>query len=100
MLIDMYNELPKQHNVDTLTDLAAKNLGLRVRFEPGEELPQVRSKPFFDLLLEQGAKGPDLALHLTDASRCRLRFEIGDRPGLGARGGGRTGRPRGRLARR
>lgn len=50
MLIDMYNELPKQHNVDTLTDLAAKNLGLRVRFEPGEELPQVRSKPFFDLL--------------------------------------------------
>jgi two-component system, OmpR family, osmolarity sensor histidine kinase EnvZ len=50
MLIDMYEELPKQHNVATLTGLAAKNLGLRVRFAKGEELPQVRSKPFFDLL--------------------------------------------------
>lgn len=50
MLIDMYEAFPKKHNVDTLTALATKNLGLRVRFAPGEELPQVRSKPFFDLL--------------------------------------------------
>ncbi|MDJ0514497.1 MAG: ATP-binding protein [Methyloceanibacter sp.] len=50
MLIDMYEELQKEHSVDTLTALATKNLGLRVRFAEGEELPQVRSKPFFDLL--------------------------------------------------
>jgi len=50
MLIDMYNELPRESSVGTLRDLATKNLGLRVRFAEGEELPQVRSKPFFDLL--------------------------------------------------
>ena len=50
MLIDMYEELPKKHNVETLTALAAKNLGLRVRFTKDEDLPQVRTKPFFDLL--------------------------------------------------
>ena len=50
MLIDMYEEFPKGQNAATLTKLAEKNLGLRVRFAPGEDLPQVRSKPFFDLL--------------------------------------------------
>jgi two-component system osmolarity sensor histidine kinase EnvZ len=50
LLIDVYQELPQTHSVDTLTALAEKNLGLRVRFAPGEELPQVRSKPFFNLL--------------------------------------------------
>jgi two-component system osmolarity sensor histidine kinase EnvZ len=50
MLIDMYEEFPKGQNAATLTTLAEKNLGLRVRFAPGEDLPQVRSKPFFDLL--------------------------------------------------
>jgi two-component system osmolarity sensor histidine kinase EnvZ len=50
MLIDMYEALPKQEDVATLTSLAEKNLGLRVRFAPGEELPLARSKPFFDLL--------------------------------------------------
>jgi two-component system osmolarity sensor histidine kinase EnvZ len=50
MLIDMYEEFPKGQNVDTLTALAEKNLGLRVRIAKGEDLPQVRSKPFFDLL--------------------------------------------------
>ena len=50
MLIDMYEEFPQNQNAATLTRLAEDNLGLRVRFAPGEELPQVRSKPFFDLL--------------------------------------------------
>ena len=50
MLIDMYEEFPKTQSSDTLTTLSDKNLGLRVRFAPGEELPQARSKPFFDLL--------------------------------------------------
>jgi len=50
MLIDVYEELPKAQDIATLTALAEKNLGLRVRFAPGESLPQARSKPFFDLL--------------------------------------------------
>ena len=50
MLIDMYEEFPKAQNVETLTALAEKNLGLRVQFAKGEDLPQARSKPFFDLL--------------------------------------------------
>jgi len=50
MLIDIYEELPKAQDVATLTALAEKDLGLRVRFAPGERLPQARSKPFFDLL--------------------------------------------------
>jgi two-component system osmolarity sensor histidine kinase EnvZ len=47
LLIDMYGE---GSNADTLSKLAEKNLGMRIRFAPDEELPQVRSKPFFDLL--------------------------------------------------
>ncbi|MEM7192583.1 MAG: histidine kinase dimerization/phospho-acceptor domain-containing protein, partial [Pseudomonadota bacterium] len=50
MLIDMYEELPQKYNVGVLTGLASKNLGLRVHFAKGEELPAVRTKPFFDLL--------------------------------------------------
>ena len=50
MLIDIHEAFPNTHNVETLTELAGKNLGLRVRFVPGEELPQVRNKPFFDLV--------------------------------------------------
>jgi len=50
MLIDLYEEFPKNQDVATLTALAQDNLGLRVRFARGEELPQARSKPFFDLL--------------------------------------------------
>lgn len=50
MLIDMYEAFPNKDNVETLTELASKNLGLRVRFAPGEDLPQARNKPFFDLL--------------------------------------------------
>ncbi len=48
MLIDLYNADRAQ--ADALERLAEQNLNLRVRFAPGEELPQVRSKPFFDLL--------------------------------------------------
>jgi two-component system osmolarity sensor histidine kinase EnvZ len=47
LLIDMYGE---GSNADTLSKLAEKNLGMRIRFAPDEELPQARSKPFFDLL--------------------------------------------------
>ncbi|MGV1014595.1 MAG: two-component sensor histidine kinase, partial [Methyloceanibacter sp.] len=50
MLIDVYKAFPQDQNAETLTRLAEKDLGLRVRFVSGEELPQVRSKPFFDLL--------------------------------------------------
>ena len=48
LLMDLYERNPK--DAGALTALAETNLGLRVRFAPGEELPQVRSKPFFDLL--------------------------------------------------
>ncbi len=48
MLVDLYERNPNA--ADVLTDLAGDNLNLRVRFARGEELPKVRSKPFFDLL--------------------------------------------------
>lgn len=48
LLIDLYQTNPQE--AETLSRLAEQNLGLRVRFVPGEELPQVRAKPFFDLL--------------------------------------------------
>lgn len=50
MLIDIYRTYPLDANADTLVRLAEQDLGLRVSFVPGEELPQVRSKPFFDIL--------------------------------------------------
>ena len=50
LLIDMHEEFPKPQNSDTLTTLAEKNLSLRIRFAPGDELPEARTKPFFDLL--------------------------------------------------
>ena len=50
MLIDIYKSFPQDENAETLIRLAEQDLGLRVRFAPGEELPQARSKPFFDLL--------------------------------------------------
>jgi two-component system, OmpR family, osmolarity sensor histidine kinase EnvZ len=50
MLIDIYRTYPVDANADTLVRLADQDLGLRVSFVPGEELPQVRSKPFFDIL--------------------------------------------------
>jgi two-component system osmolarity sensor histidine kinase EnvZ len=48
MLMDLYQENPKDG--DALVRLAEQNLGIRISFAPGEALPQVRSKPFFDLL--------------------------------------------------
>jgi two-component system, OmpR family, osmolarity sensor histidine kinase EnvZ len=48
MLIELYNTDRSQ--AEALERLAKQNLGLTIRFAPGEELPQVRSKPFFDLL--------------------------------------------------
>ncbi|MCJ7787801.1 MAG: ATP-binding protein [Methyloceanibacter sp.] len=50
MLIDIYKSFPQDENAETLIRLAEQDLGLWVRFAPGEELPQARSKPFFDLL--------------------------------------------------
>ncbi|HTP37192.1 MAG TPA: ATP-binding protein [Methyloceanibacter sp.] len=50
MLIDIYREYPQDADAATLTRLAEEDLGLRVRFVPGEELPIANSKPFFDLL--------------------------------------------------
>jgi two-component system osmolarity sensor histidine kinase EnvZ len=48
MLIELYNS--DRGQAEALERLAEQNLNLRIRFVPGEELPQVRSKPFFDLL--------------------------------------------------
>jgi two-component system, OmpR family, osmolarity sensor histidine kinase EnvZ len=48
MLIDLYQADPRK--AISLMQLAEQDLGLRVRFVPGEELPPTRSKPFFDLL--------------------------------------------------
>jgi len=50
MLIDIYRTYPADADAATLVRLAEQDLGLRVSFVPGEELPQVRSKPFFDIL--------------------------------------------------
>ncbi len=50
MLVGIYEALPKDADLDRLTKLAGDTLGLRVRFAPGEELPTVRNRPFFDLL--------------------------------------------------
>jgi two-component system osmolarity sensor histidine kinase EnvZ len=50
MLIDIYRSYPQDADATTLARLAEDNLGLTVRFVPGEELPPVRPKPFFDLL--------------------------------------------------
>lgn len=50
MLIDIYRTFPQDPNAETLIRLAETDLGLRVRFAPGEELPAANSKPFFDLL--------------------------------------------------
>jgi two-component system, OmpR family, osmolarity sensor histidine kinase EnvZ len=49
-LIDIYRDYPQDADAATLTRLAEDDLGLRVRFVPGEELPIANSKPFFDLL--------------------------------------------------
>jgi two-component system osmolarity sensor histidine kinase EnvZ len=48
MLIDLYEQNPK--NADDIVRLAQDDLGLRIRFAKGDELPRVRYKPFFDLL--------------------------------------------------
>ncbi|MGH6833341.1 MAG: two-component sensor histidine kinase, partial [Methyloceanibacter sp.] len=50
LLIDLNRAYPLEADAETLSRLAQQNLGLGVRFAPGEELPPVRSKPFFDLL--------------------------------------------------
>ena len=48
MLIDIYKAYPRGNA--TLVKLANDDLGLGVTIVPNEELPQLRSKPFFDLL--------------------------------------------------
>ena len=48
MLIDIYKAYPRGNA--TLVKLANDDLGLGVTIVPNDELPQLRSKPFFDLL--------------------------------------------------
>jgi two-component system, OmpR family, osmolarity sensor histidine kinase EnvZ len=48
MLIDLYEQNPKSAN--NIVTLAENDLGLRIWFAAHEDLPQARSKPFFDLL--------------------------------------------------
>jgi len=50
MLIDIYRNYPQDADAETLKRLAELDLGLRVRFVRGEDLPTANSKPFFDLL--------------------------------------------------
>ena len=50
MLIDIYKSYPQDKNSQTLIKLANDDLGLRVKIVPNDELPQTRSRPFFDLL--------------------------------------------------
>ena len=50
MLIDIYKSYPQDTNNQTLVKLANDDLGLRVKIVPNDELPQTRSRPFFDLL--------------------------------------------------
>ncbi|MGB3022780.1 MAG: ATP-binding protein [Methyloceanibacter sp.] len=50
MLIDVYKSYPQENGSKTLIKLANDDLGLRVKIAPGDELPQARSRPFFDLL--------------------------------------------------
>ena len=50
MLIDIYRDFPQDPDAETLIRLADSDLGLRIRFEPGEQLPEANSRPFFDLL--------------------------------------------------
>jgi two-component system osmolarity sensor histidine kinase EnvZ len=50
MLIDLYKAYPQDPEGEGLARLAEQNMGLRVRFVPGEELPPLRSKPFFNIL--------------------------------------------------
>src|SRR3990170_6468412 len=50
LLIDLNRTYPLEADAETLARLAQQNLGLGIRFAPGEELPPARSKPFFDLL--------------------------------------------------
>jgi two-component system, OmpR family, osmolarity sensor histidine kinase EnvZ len=50
MLIDIYRSYPQDGNYETLIRLADDDLRLSLQIVPDEELPQARSKPFFDLL--------------------------------------------------
>jgi two-component system osmolarity sensor histidine kinase EnvZ len=50
MLLDLYQADPRDANMDTLARLAEQNQGLRISFAPGEDLPPVRAKPFFNIL--------------------------------------------------
>ncbi|MFD0986690.1 ATP-binding protein [Methyloligella solikamskensis] len=50
LLVDVYQQYPQDANNEKLIDMAEKDLGLRLQVVPGGELPQARSKPFFDLL--------------------------------------------------
>ena len=50
MLIDIYKSYPQDKDSQTLIKLANDDLGLRVKIAPNDELPQTRSRPFFDLL--------------------------------------------------
>ncbi len=51
MLIDIYQRISARRRCgDADRGSPRTDLGLRVRFVPGEELPIANSKPFFDLL--------------------------------------------------
>ncbi|MGC2408810.1 MAG: ATP-binding protein [Methyloceanibacter sp.] len=50
MFIDIYQAYPQDKDYQTLVKLANEDLGLRFQIVPNEELPQTRSRPFFDLL--------------------------------------------------
>jgi two-component system osmolarity sensor histidine kinase EnvZ len=50
MLIDLHDTSRGEEETKNLIKLANQNYGLRVKFVKDDELPQVRSRPFFDIL--------------------------------------------------
>ncbi len=50
MVMDLYQTNPQDADAETLVRLAEQDMGLKIQFVRGEELPPARSKPFFDLL--------------------------------------------------
>ncbi len=50
LVMDLYQTNPQDADAETLMRLTEQDLGLRIHFARGEELPPARSKPFFDLL--------------------------------------------------
>jgi two-component system osmolarity sensor histidine kinase EnvZ len=50
MLMALHQAYPSEADTSALVKMASETYGLRIKFIEDDELPQVRSRPFFDLL--------------------------------------------------